>query len=189
MFIFSCKSRCCNCTFTNIHFTLLLAKNDLTTRQIYFWCPESAFSQLYCPKFSFKLVNVSMTSPYIFLNVLWIHCICSKIFHFTLKVHIHTNWWKWKAKETEVVTTGVKQTWNLLLQTGGTSSVQYSHIKKHSSQWIYHCKQTATFLGGHHLCCLTETSNNKADNGSDSVNHQGRVQQLTGRIGRTIGTA
>jgi len=58
-FIFSSKSRCCSGTFTNALFTSLLTKKHLTKILIIFRYIHSAFPQLYCLKFSFKLANIS----------------------------------------------------------------------------------------------------------------------------------
>ena len=59
MFTFSCKSNCCNDTFTNILFTSLLTKEYLTNRWIIFRYVIQHLLSYSAMKFSFKLANIS----------------------------------------------------------------------------------------------------------------------------------
>jgi len=59
MFIVNGKSHCCNDTFTDVRFTLLVANRIFKKNTNYFKLLESAFHWLLCLKFSFKLVTFS----------------------------------------------------------------------------------------------------------------------------------
>jgi len=57
IFISSGKTHCCNSTFTDVHFMLLLAKTIYFINRPYTRCMQSALSQAYCLKVSFECVS------------------------------------------------------------------------------------------------------------------------------------
>ena len=77
------KFRCCIGTFTNVCFTsfyIAANKEYLTNRQVIFGHVNSALSQLYCQKFSFKLANISRSCEEN-KTVLFVHSVAKHISH------------------------------------------------------------------------------------------------------------